>query len=123
MLNNVSIVGRLVKDTDIQVIGEDNEVSRFSLAVQRDYKNREDQTVTDFIDCEVWNAGAEFLCKYAHKGDMISVSGRLQKDSWKDKDGEPRSRIYVAAQAVNIIFSGKKENTPEPQPKKKTYRK
>lgn len=119
MLNNVSIIGRLVKDTDIQIVGKDNEKSMFCLACARDYKDRDGNTVTDFIDCEVWGAGAEFLCKYAHKGDMISASGRVQKDTWKDKEGNYQSRTYIAAQSVNILFTGQKQ---EEEDKRKKYK-
>lgn len=118
MLNNVSIVGRLVKETDIVVVGKDSEKSMFTLACQRDYKNNNDEYVTDFIDCEVWGSGAEFITRYGKKGDLISVSGRLQKDTWKDKDNNTKNRVYVSGQAVNILFSGKKDNDEEKQDKR-----
>ncbi len=118
MLNNVAMVGRLVKDAEVEPVGKENEKARITLACERDYKDRDGNKVTDFIDCEVWNAGARFLESYAHKGDLISVSGRVQKDTWKDRDGNWQSRTYIAATAVNILSTGNKGQDEQDQEEK-----
>lgn len=122
MLNNVCLNGRLVKECELEQIGKSDSVkTRFTLAVNRDYKDKEGNTPCDFIDCEIWNAGANFLEEYANKGDMISVSGSLRKDAWKDEDGEGHSRTYVSCSAVNIVArAGKKYEDEEEEPKKKS---
>ena len=122
MLNNVCLNGRLTKECSLEQVGKSDSVkTRFTLAVNRDYKDRDGNTPCDFIDCEIWNAGANFLEQYANKGDMISVSGSLRKDTWKDEDGDGHSRTYVSCAAVNIVAgAGNKYEDEDEEPKKKT---
>lgn len=125
MLNNVCMNGRLVKDCNLEQFGAESVKCRFTLAVNRDYKDREGNYPCDFIDCEVWNAGANFLENYARKGDMLSVSGSLRKDTWKDNDDKWQSRTYVAVNSVNIVaqYEPKEEEAEKkPEPKKTTRR-
>ena len=125
MLNNVCLNGRLTSDCTLVQVGKSDSVkTRFTLAVNRDYKDKDGKTPCDFIDCEIWNAGANFLEEYANKGDMISVSGSLRKDTWEDEDGDKRSRTYVSCAAVNIVArAGKRDEDEEEdedeKPKKK----
>lgn len=125
MLNNVCLCGRLVKDCQLEQAGSKTVKTRFTLAVNRDYKDKDGNTPCDFIDCEAWNAGAEFLEKYARKGDTISVSGSLRKDVWTGQDDEYKSRVYVNVSSVNIVAQNRKrdegEEEPKPEPKKKAY--
>lgn len=119
MLNNICLNGRLVKECELEQIGKSDSVkTRFTLAVNRDYKDKDGNTSCDFIDCEIWNAGANFLEQYANKGDMISVSGSLRKDTWEGEDGERKSRTYVSCAAVNIVArAGRKDEEEEPKRK------
>lgn len=120
MLNNVAICGRLVKEIMLQQVGE-NVKTVFTLAVQRDYKDKEGNYPTDFIDCEAWNQAASFLEQYANKGNTITVSGTIRKDAWKTEDGW-NSRVYVAADRVNIIRTSEAPEEVQEKPKAKTYR-
>ena len=120
MLNNVSICGRLVKEIMLQQVGE-NVKTIFTLAVQRDYKDKEGNYPTDFIDCEAWNQAASFLEQYANKGDTITVSGAIRKDAWKTDEGW-NSRVYVAADRVHIIRASGAPEEAQEKPKTKTYR-
>lgn len=121
MLNNVCLCGRLVKDCQLEQAGAQSVKTRFTLAVNRDYKDRNGQPVCDFIDCEAWNAGANFLEQYARKGDMLSVSGSLRKDVWTGQDDEYKSRVYVNVNSVNIVAQVReREEEPEEKPEKKT---
>ena len=125
MLNNVCLNGRLTKECELEQVGKSDSVkTRFTLAVNRDYKDKDGVTPCDFIDCEIWNAGANFLEQYANKGDMLSVSGSLRKDTWKDSEGEWQSRTYVSCAAVNIVARAGKKDEDEDEdedekPKKK----
>lgn len=121
MLNNVCLCGRLVKDCQLEQAGAKTVKTRFTLAVNRDYKDKDGRTPCDFIDCEAWNAGANFLEEYARKGDMLSVSGSLRKDVWTGQDDEYKSRIYINVNSVNIVAQVReREEEPEekPAPKK-----
>lgn len=120
MLNNVAVNGRLVKGITLEQVG-DSVKTRFTVACNRDYKDKDGKTPCDFLDCVAWNAPAHFLEMYADKGDMLAVSGRLQKDTWKDSEGKFDSRTYIQVNAVNIVSKSQTEEDTKPEPKKKTY--
>lgn len=103
MLNQIVLMGRLTKDPELRKANSGITVAGFTLAVDRDYQK--DQT--DFIDITAWRKTAEFVGKWFHKGQMMALSGRLQVESWTDKDGNKRRSYEVVAD--NVYFTGKKE--------------
>ena len=78
MLNQVIIVGRLVKKPIVEENENGRKVATITLAVQRSYKNDEGIYDTDFIKCILWNGIAENTVEYCDKGDLVGVKGRLQ---------------------------------------------
>lgn len=101
MLNQVSIMGRIVRDPELRRTGSGVAVTSFTLAVDRDYTSKDsNERETDFIDVVAWRAGAEYVTKYIHKGDMVAVSGRLQVRGWTDQDGNKRRTTEVNAESV-----------------------
>lgn len=122
MLNVVCMNGRLVKDCTLEQVGKDSVKCRFTIAVNRDYKDKDGNYPCDFIDCEVWNAGAHFLEEWSRKGDLLSVSGSLRKDTWKDTNGDWQSRSYVSVSNVNILSKREPDEDEKPQTKKSSKR-
>ena len=103
MLNHITIMGRLTRDPELRRTGSGVAVASFSLAVDRDFGNRESgERETDFIDCVAWRQTGEFVSKYFTKGRMAVVSGRLQIRGWTDKDGNKRRTAEVVAD--NVYF-------------------
>ena len=103
MLNHITIMGRLTRDPELRRTGSGIAVASFSVAVDRDFgRNENGEKETDFIDCVAWRNTAEFVSKYASKGRMVVVSGRLQIRSWTDKDGNKRRTAEVVAD--NVYF-------------------
>ena len=103
MLNHITIMGRLTRDPELRRTGSGLAVASFTVAVDRDFgKNENGEKETDFIDCVAWRNTAEFVSKYASKGRMVAVSGRLQIRSWTDKDGNKRRTAEVVAD--NVYF-------------------
>ena len=103
MLNHITIMGRLTRDPELRRTGSGVAVASFSVAVDRDFgRNENGEKETDFIDCVAWRNTAEFISKYASKGRMVVVSGRLQIRSWTDKDGNKRRTAEVVAD--NVYF-------------------
>lgn len=106
MLNNWSGAGRLTRDPEMRQTQSGKPVANFSLAIDRDYKSKDGERETDFIDIVVWNATAEFVTKYFQKGSMAIVSGRLQPRSWKDDAGQTHTKVEIVADSV--YFGGSK---------------
>lgn len=108
MLNHVNVMGRMTKDPEMRRT-ENSAVTSFTVAVDRDFKNKDGNKDTDFFNCVAWKNTAEFVSKYFHKGSMAVVSGRLQTRSWTDKDGNKRSTTEIVAD--NVYFGESKSDS------------
>ena len=110
MLNNVILMGRLTRDPELRRTGSGLAVASFSVAVERDFPNKETgQKEVDFINCVAWRHTGEFVSKYFTKGSMIVVSGRLQMRNWTDDNGNKRVSAEVVAE--NVYFGGSKKES------------
>lgn len=103
-MNSVNLVGRLCADIEIRRTGNGTAVTSYSLAVRRPMA----KDATDFIECVTWQQGAEYLGKYARKGNWIAVSGSLQGRDWTDKNGNKRRAWEVVTTSVELL-SGRKD--------------
>ena len=84
-------------------------MASFSLAVDRDFRNRDSgEKGVDFIDVVAWRNTAEFVSKYFTKGRMAVVEGRLQIRDWTDREGGKRRSAEVVAD--NIYFGDSKRD-------------
>lgn len=109
MLNRIVIMGRLVRDPELRTTQSGVSVTSFTLAVDRDFKNRDSgEKNTDFIDVVAWRQTAEFVCKYFGKGRMAVAEGRLQIRDWTDKEGGKRRSAEIIAD--NIYFGDSKRD-------------
>ena len=114
MLNHIVLMGRLTRDPELRRTGSGVAVASFTLAVDRDFGNRESgEKETDFIDIVAWRSTAEFVSKYFAKGRMAVVTGRLQIRNWQDKEGNKRRSAEVVAD--NVYFGdSKRDNASNP---------
>ncbi|PCE55372.1 single-stranded DNA-binding protein, partial [Staphylococcus pseudintermedius] len=88
----VVLVGRLTKDPEFRTTQSGVEVATFTLAVNRNYKNKNGEQQTDFINCIVFRKQAENVNNYLNKGNLAGVDGRLQSRSYENQEGR---RIFV----------------------------
>lgn len=79
-MNEVNLVGRLVRDVELRKTNTGKSVANLTLAVSKNYKNESGQYDTEFIDITVWDKIAENISKYCSKGDTVSVKGSLSID-------------------------------------------
>lgn len=109
MLNRIDIMGRLTRDPELRRTGSGLAVANFTVAVDRDWPNKETgEKETDFINCVAWRHTGEFVSKYFTKGSMIVVSGRLQIRSWTDDNGNKRTTAEIVAD--NVYFGESKRD-------------
>lgn len=104
-MNSINLCGRMVKDPELRRTDTGKAVCSFNLAVKRP-KNAEK---TDFIACVVWQQGAEYLCKYGHKGDVVAANGYLSGREWTSKDGEKRIAWEVTVDSIELIGGKRNE--------------
>lgn len=94
-LNSVCLIGRMVRDPECRALNDGTSVCNFTLAVDDDYKDKDGNKVTDFIDCTAFRHTAEYIVKYQVKGSQVAVCGKMKSRKWMDKDGNKRVSWYV----------------------------
>lgn len=99
-MNVICLCGRLTKDPELRITQSGKGVCTYTLACNRPKRRDEEEAQADFLSCVVWNQAADYLVKYGHKGDRVSVVGRLQTRNYDDKDGK---KIYVTEVLVNEL--------------------
>ncbi len=115
MLNQVVIVGRLVKNPEVKNLEGDKQVSNITLAVSRSYKNEEGAYDTDFVDCTLWGGIAENTAEYVKKGDLLGIKGRVETRDYEE-DGKKHKITSIVAEKVTFLSSAKtKNNEDEPE--------
>ena len=83
MLNRIILMGRLTRDPELRHTQSGTAVASFSLAVDRDFKDKATgEKATDFIDVVAWRQTGEFVSRYFTKGRLAVVEGRLQIRDW-----------------------------------------
>lgn len=109
MLNKIIIMGRLAHTPELKHTASGTTYTQFSLAVDRDFKDKQSgEKVTDWIDLVAWSHTAEFICQYFAKGRMMVASGRLQTESYTDKNGNKRKSTKVVVE--NAYFGDSKRD-------------
>ena len=106
MLNAVAIMGRLVADPELRTTPAGANVCQFRIACDRDFAKQGAQRQADFIDIVAWRSQADFVSRYFQKGSLIAIKGRVQTNSYKDKNGNNRTSVAVVADTIN--FAGSK---------------
>ena len=109
MLNIVVLMGRFTKDLELKKLESGKKVINFCLAVERNRAKKDEEKVSDFIDCIAWENTAEFISTYFKKGDPIIAQGRLETRQYEDKQGNKRKAVYVLVNNVNFCAFKKNE--------------
>lgn len=100
MINNVTLIGRMTKDTDLRYTQSGKAVATFTLAVNRNFTNAQGEREADFIMCTAWDKTAELLAKYTNKGSLVGVEGRIQTRNYENNQGQ---RVYVTEVVANNV--------------------
>lgn len=95
-MNKVILMGRLTKDPDVRYSAQRTAIANYSLAVPRTYK-REGEPDVDFFNCVCFGKSAEFVERYLHKGMKIAIAGKLQNETYTNRDGVKvtATKVYV----------------------------
>lgn len=106
-INKVVLVGRLTKDIEVKKTSSGLSFTTFTVAVNRPYSSKNaqgqpTQPTADFINCVAWRQSADFLGKYASKGSLVSVEGRIQTRSYDGNDGRKVFVTEVLAEHVEV---------------------
>jgi single-strand DNA-binding protein len=106
--NKVMLIGNLTRDPEVRYTPKGSAVCDIGLAVNRVYTSDSGEKVEEvtFVDVVLWAKMAELAGKYLHKGRPVFIEGRLQMDSWEDKQtGQKRTRLRVVGEQMQFLGS------------------
>ncbi len=114
--NTVLLTGRLTRDAELKYTAAGTAICRFSLAVNRRYKDPKSGEWKDdasYVDVSVWREAAERCGKVLKKGSPVHVEGRLRSYQVEDKDaGAKRTKLEVEARRVQVLEKSASSGTP-----------
>lgn len=106
--NKVILLGNLTRDPEVRYTPKGTAVTEIGMAINRNYtaENGEKREETTFVDVTLWGRTAEIAGEYLKKGRPVFIEGRLQLDTWDDKQsGQKRSKLKVVAEGLQLIGS------------------
>ena len=107
-LNKVMLIGNLTRDPELRHTPKGTAVSEISLAIKRIWNNEQGQKQEDvtYVDVTLWGRQAEVAQQYLTKGSPAYIEGRLQLDSWDDKEtGKKRSKLKIVGEVLQLLGS------------------
>ena len=110
-MNKVILSGRFTRDPEQRMMSNQTEFSRFSLACQSSFVNKDGERDTEFINCVAFGKTAGTINRYCKKGAMIVAQGRIKNSSYDAQDGTKRYTTDVVIE--NFEFAGSAQNKPE----------
>lgn len=106
-------IGRITKKPELRYTTNNVAIVSFTLAINRDTKNKQGEYETDFISCVAYNKTAELISKYLDKGSPIAIAGHIQTGTY-EKDNK---KIYTTDVIVEkVSFIGTKKETKKEEP-------
>jgi len=101
--NSCRFIGRITKNLEATPLNSGKTMVKMSLAVQRDFKNAFGEYETDFISFVAFNSNADYLLKYAEKGDDIIIESTCRPRSYENKEGKTITVIEFLVDSVKIF--------------------
>ena len=117
-MNKVFLIGNVTHDIELQEKGGKS-CAKISIAVQRNFLNKEGERDVDFFDFMVWEKRAEICATYLKKGSKIAVVGALQNHNYEDDKGNKRYTNIIRCEEVEFLSAKKQEDKQEEKPKPK----
>lgn len=104
-MNKVMLIGRFTRDPESRMGSNSMEISRFSLACQGDFVNKDGQRDVEFINCVAFNRTAQTINRFCKKGQQISVTGRIRNSSYDAQDGSKRYTTDIVVDQFEFLGS------------------
>lgn len=106
-MNKVILIGRLTRDPELRYTASGKELTSFSIAVDRRFKNPQGERQTDFFRCKAWGQTALFVSNYVTKGRLVAVEGRIENSESVGPDGQKRYFTDIVCDNVNALDSAR----------------
>lgn len=106
MINRAVIIGRLTREIELRKTQTGLSVASFTVAVNRPKKKDEEQKA-DFINCIAWRGTADFLGRYAKKGNLVGIEGKIQTRNYQNDYGATVYVTEILVDTANILSGGR----------------
>ena len=114
-INNITLIGRMVKDAELRTTQSGTSVASFSVAVGKTYmQNGEKKEQTSFFNCTAWGTIGEAIAQYCKKGHRVGITGELQQRTWEDQSGARRSAVEIVVRGFQFLQPRKSDDVPPP---------
>lgn len=106
-MNKVILMGRLTRDPEIRYTNGENAlaIARFGLAVDRRFKRSGDSVDVDFFNCTAFGKQAEFVERYFRQGSRLLLTGRIQNDTYTNREGQKVTSVQIIAEELEFCES------------------
>lgn len=104
MTAQVTVVGNLTAEPEIKTTKTGSSVLKVGVAVNRRWKNKQDEWEEEvsFFDVNAWGELADNVAASLAKGSRVIVSGRLEQQSWENKEGQKQSKVVLVADDIGV---------------------
>lgn len=102
-MNTIAAIGNLTRDPEKMASKTDKDICKFTIAVERTYKDANGQKIVDFLPIVALGKLAELCTRYLEKGKKVAITGVLQSSSYTDKDGNKRTGYSILADKVDFL--------------------
>ncbi|MDD6879269.1 MAG: single-stranded DNA-binding protein [bacterium] len=110
MLNQIILVGRLVREPELKSSENNKQYMIITLAIPRSFKNSSGEYDTDYVDCILWDTTARSTSQYCHKGDIVGIKGRIQSRVVEQENDSKKYYTDIIAERVTFLSSNKKSD-------------
>ncbi len=110
-MNRVNLIGRLTRTPELRYTQSNKGITRFTIAVNRKFKNPDGNYDADFINCLCFEKRAEVITNYCEKGDLIGITGRIQTGSYIGQDGQRKYTTDIIVDEIDLLLARKKESS------------
>lgn len=118
--NKVILVGNLTRDPEVRYTPSGTAVSDIGLAVNRNWFDKQTNSRREevtFVDVTLWGRTAEVAGEYLSKGSQVLIDGRLQQDTWEDREsGQKRSKLKVVCESLQMLGNRGGDRAPRQAP-------
>ena len=112
MQNKFLGIGRNTKDGEYRTTDKDLQIYTNTIAITNDFKNKEGNYDSEFINYIAYKNTAEYLSKYSSKGTLINIVGRIHTRSY-EKDNEKKYITEIIVENASVLEKKKESETQE----------
>ena len=109
--NTVTLSGNVVRDPELRFTNSNKAVCEFTVAWNQMARDGQEKKA-HFFDCVAWEKMAESVSENARRGQRVTVTGRLNFESW-EKDGQKRNKVNLVVEDVAMSLKFKDSGVPD----------